>query len=555
MRIILKCPCTLLHSDEPQAGSPSEFTRIAEMSGKRTATTELNHDNWNEENEPEDAGTFVLASNDILEKRVIKTARRRLPSQDGMPKKSAFGTFAGFKTAAPATSVSPFNFLAGTSTASGTTTPTASATTVNKSSRQIASNGSAKIPKGDADKREDSAKLQMPSSSSVSKNVSFEQEMEKPSHSAEYYAKLKGLNQSVTMWIKSHVDSNPFCILTPIFKDYERYLKEMTLKEESAKAQTSHTSEHTSQRPAQSDSKQDVSEEKPEKAPFGSLNANTKPTLTAGTEWKPDKSIFSNITANTKSIFSNAEQKESSKSIFGSADIISDKGNSIFGSVEPSVAGKSIFSHTSVESNPFLHKPTVSDGGNAVEEKETKSSAKPVAPTFPTFSFGQSSTASNVTAGFSFGSAKPFSFAPQAVKPQDSEDKADDENKEEEDEEPPKPDFKPVSEEGATYEQRCKVFVKKDDNFSDRGIGMLYLKPTPNGKTQLIVRADTALGNLLLNTLLTQGIPTKRMNKNTIMLVCLPMPDSLPPPIPVLLRVKTSEAADELLEALDKHKK
>lgn len=52
------------------------------MSGKRAATTELNHDNWNEENEPEDAGTFALASNDILEKRVIRTAKRRLPSND-----------------------------------------------------------------------------------------------------------------------------------------------------------------------------------------------------------------------------------------------------------------------------------------------------------------------------------------------------------------------------------------------------------------------------------------------------------------------------------------
>lgn len=51
-------------------------------------------------------------------------------------------------------------------------------------------------------------------------------------------------------------------------------------------------------------------------------------------------------------------------------------------------------------------------------------------------------------------SAKPFSFAPQAVKPQNSEDKTDNENKDEEDEEPPKPDFKPVAEEGAIYEQR-----------------------------------------------------------------------------------------------------
>ncbi|XP_024867425.1 nuclear pore complex protein Nup50 [Temnothorax curvispinosus] len=521
------------------------------MSGKRSATTELNHDNWNEENEPEDAGTFAMASNDILEKRVIKTARRRLPSKDGSPTKSAFGTFAGFKTT-PTTSMSPFSFLAGSTTASSTTTSTASAaTTVNTSSRQIASNGAPKISEIDADKRENTAKLQTPSSTGVSKKISTQQGTEKTkNHSSDYYSKLKGLNESVATWIKSHVDANPFCILTPIFKDYERYLKEITSKEERTKAKTSQTSTQA----AQNDSKQDMSTEtKSEKLAFSNLNSNTKPALTAGAEWKPEKSIFSNITANTKSIFSNTEQKESPKSVFGNTDVTTDKSKSIFGNVESNVASKSIFGNTNVEGNPFLHKPTVSDDGNA-DEEETKSNAKSVAPTFPTFSFGQSSTASNVCAGFSFGSAKPFSFAPQAVKPQDSEDKADNENKEEEDEEPPTPDFKPVAEEGATYEQRCKVFVKKDNNFSDRGVGMLYLKPTPNGKTQLIVRADTALGSLLLNTLLTQSIPVKRMNKNTIMLVCLPMPDSSPPPIPVLLRVKTSEAADELLEALNKHK-
>lgn len=102
---------------------------------------------------------------------------------------------------------------------------------------------------------------------------------------------------------------------------------------------------------------------------------------------------------------------------------------------------------------------------------------------------------------------------------------------------------------------RCKVFVKKDGNFTDRGIGTLFLKPTPNEKTQLLVRAETSLGNLLLNTLLTESIPTKRMNKNTIMLLCLPMPESTPPPVPVLLRVKTDEDADILLETLNKHKK
>ncbi|KYN38402.1 Nuclear pore complex protein Nup50 [Trachymyrmex septentrionalis] len=525
------------------------------MSGKRTATTELNHDNWNEENEPEDAGVFALASNDILEKRVIKTARRRLPSKDGIPTKSAFGSFAGFKTNP---SLSPFGFLANTSTTSSTTTSTASATTVNTSNKQTASNGAPKIPEIDTDKREDFAhyKLQT-SSTSTSKKNSVEQGTEKTrSHSSDYYAKLKGLNESVATWIKSHVDANPFCILTPIFKDYERYLKEITSKEESSKTQISHTSSEHITQAAKNDIKEISSEKKPEKSLFGNSNANAKSTLITGTELKPEKSIFSNITTNTKSVFSNTEQKtENSKSVFGSTDVTPDKNKSIFGSTESNVASKSVFGNTNVESSSFANKSTISDSGNK-DEEETSSNAKSVAPTFPTFSFGQSSTTSNVSAGFSFGSAKPFSFAPQTVKPQEkTEDKASNENKDEEDEEPPKQEFKLVTEEGATYEQRCKVFVKKDSVYTDRGIGMLYLKPTPNGKTQLIVRANTALGNLLLNTLLTQSIPTKRMNKNTIMLVCLPMPDSSPPPVSVLLRVKTSENADELLEALNKHKK
>lgn len=48
------------------------------MAGKRNATSELNHDNW-EEYEPEEAGTFKRASQDVLRGRVIKTAKRRNP--------------------------------------------------------------------------------------------------------------------------------------------------------------------------------------------------------------------------------------------------------------------------------------------------------------------------------------------------------------------------------------------------------------------------------------------------------------------------------------------
>lgn len=52
------------------------------MANKRVATTELNHDNWNEDNDSEEAGTFVKASNDVLDKRILKTAKRRLSSRD-----------------------------------------------------------------------------------------------------------------------------------------------------------------------------------------------------------------------------------------------------------------------------------------------------------------------------------------------------------------------------------------------------------------------------------------------------------------------------------------
>lgn len=49
------------------------------MSTKRSATTELNHDNWDQEDprDHEEIGTFKVAPKEVLEKRVFKTAKRR----------------------------------------------------------------------------------------------------------------------------------------------------------------------------------------------------------------------------------------------------------------------------------------------------------------------------------------------------------------------------------------------------------------------------------------------------------------------------------------------
>ena len=65
-------------------------------------------------------------------------------------------------------------------------------------------------------------------------------------------------------------------------------------------------------------------------------------------------------------------------------------------------------------------------------------------------------------------------------------------------------------------------------------------------------------GNILLNIMLLPSMQLKRQGKNNVSLVCIPNPpvskDSDNKLIPMLLRVKTAEEADELLEELNKHK-
>lgn len=51
---------------------------------KRTASRDINHENWDQEDEPEEAGTFQKASEEELKTRVIKTAKRRNLSGQGV---------------------------------------------------------------------------------------------------------------------------------------------------------------------------------------------------------------------------------------------------------------------------------------------------------------------------------------------------------------------------------------------------------------------------------------------------------------------------------------
>lgn len=167
------------------------------------------------------------------------------------------------------------------------------------------------------------------------------------------------------------------------------------------------------------------------------------------------------------------------------------------------------------------------------------------------FSFGSGSTAT--IPSFSFTASTPISFGnPSGTTSTENTNKEDTEA----DDEPPKVEFTPVVEKDHLYTTRCKMFVKREKEFSDRGVGNLYIKSIENSeKVQVILRADTNLGNLLCNFILSEGVPLTRVGKKDIMLVCLPTPESKPPPVPVLFRVKSPEEADTLFETLNKYKK
>ncbi|KAK2083432.1 Nuclear pore complex protein Nup50 [Saguinus oedipus] len=120
--------------------------------------------------------------------------------------------------------------------------------------------------------------------------------------------------------------------------------------------------------------------------------------------------------------------------------------------------------------------------------------------------------------------------------------------------EPPKVVVTEVKEDDAFYSKKCKLFYKKDNEFKEKGIGTLHLKPTVNQKTQLLVWAVTNLGNILLNVLILPNMPCTQTGKNNVLIVCVPYPpiDEKNATIPVimLIGVKTSENADELHKIL-----
>ena len=104
---------------------------------------------------------------------------------------------------------------------------------------------------------------------------------------------------------------------------------------------------------------------------------------------------------------------------------------------------------------------------------------------------------------------------------------------------------------------RCKLFYMKNKEFAEKGLGMLYLKKVADNdnKTQLVLRAETNLGNILLNIMLTKQMNLEK-RKNCVQFVCIPNPEipgiEAGSPVTMLVKVKNVDQASILEDEMKK---
>ncbi|GBM37159.1 Nuclear pore complex protein Nup50 [Araneus ventricosus] len=325
--------------------------------------------------------------------------------------------------------------------------------------------------------------------------------LEKQTRSLEYYRQSRSINESVLKWMQLHLAKNPCCDFTPVFNDYKKHMDTLNVTYPVKMKETT-----------------SVSEKKPSFTSSSTAEVSKDSTNHSGS---------SNDNSNLK------KEKNEDKTDYGANFKSNTTNTSTF-----SFGTKSWPTPTSSVSS--IGCTSSAKGGNDAGSEEKKTAAP--------FSFGFCSKTANQS-----NSDKPFSFACTPVaKPVSAEN-------EEAEYVPPKNEFVAVTEEDAFYSKRCKLFFKEGESYAEKGVGDLYLKPI-DGKTQLLVRADTSFGNILLNIVLSASLPMSRTGKNDVLLVCTPDPpvdakkaDSKEA-IPMLIRVETSEEADKLLETLNKHK-
>lgn len=460
---------------------------------KRIAEKELTDRNWDQEDEAEEVGTFSVASEEVLKNRAIKKAKRRnvgSESEGGgafkgfkgfLPSGKGGGGFSGFGNGA---GIKPLEGLSNGSSSISSTPLFSSLKTTSETQSVFGST----ISNGPATTAFTEKKAASPKANGGSQPSSSGYTQSKVCSSSVYHKQLAALNCSVRDWIVKHVNTNPLCDLTPIFRDYEKYLA--TIEQQHGSSSDSGSENESSKTPGT----QSVST-------FGNSKLQQGSTF-----------LFNNKTEDTSDKKPEVTAEKRGPSLGATSTVSFNFGKSVNSSVLGSLGSGTLSSFS------------FSPGNSGLFGKDTN----------PTKSLTAVST--------------------NVLEAQTESGNSDDKDGEEKEEEPPKVIVNEIKEDDAFYSKKCKLFYKKDNEFKEKGVGTLHLKPAGNEKTQLLVRADTNLGNILLNVLIPPKMPCTRTGKNNVLIVCVPNPpvDENNPAVPVtmLIRVKTSEDADELHKIL-----
>ncbi|XP_059486906.1 LOW QUALITY PROTEIN: nuclear pore complex protein Nup50 [Neocloeon triangulifer] len=473
---------------------------------KRGPTSELNHDNWDQEEEDKEvAGEFKQASTDVIHTRKILQAKRKsMPSADGAVK-TPFGGFTAFGGSSSTPNKPNFNF--------------------------IVSSKSAETPKTNGqEKKSDNAEALL--------------------SSKEYYHQLKSLNVSVSAWIAKHVQSNPYCIMTPVFRDYERHLANIEKKKPLITSDGENTDSSTpmEQNSEKESSSQEKITETKDETPKSEESTSPEVGVTAAAD--SEKAEID------KSCEEDSAEKDAPKGETAPVQHLQPPHNPFLALSAPRQLFPSSAkpSTTTASATSFVFGNTATTATSLFGSNPSPfGSSTPSGATFGFGSIANKPSGQPTSAGFSFGNSG-FSFGALAKKTEAAEG----ENAEEggdESEEPPKVEFNTFKEDDAVYEIKCKVFVLKDKEYKERGLGQLFIKKKdPDSKAQLLIRSAGATGQILINVLLTSSLAPKRVGKNNVQMPCVPTPDCTEPSI-VMIRVKGGEDADELLAKIEEYKK
>lgn len=130
-------------------------------------------------------------------------------------------------------------------------------------------------------------------------------------------------------------------------------------------------------------------------------------------------------------------------------------------------------------------------------------------------------------------------------------------SKEDEDDEdqPPVVNFAPIKENDAIFESKSKLYYFENGKYEEHGIGQLYLKPIDEKKIQLIMRNDSALGTIMVNTLLNDSVKFTKRNPKNVQLICVVDPTKSTKPQTVLFKFKDPQTTDAFENELAKLKK